>query len=290
MYELQQLLASITGMDAVSLQPAAGAHGEFTGMLMTRAYHEKKGEARSEVILPDTSHGTNPASAAMAGYDVITIPSKDGRVDLNALSAAVSDKTAAFMLTNPNTLGLFEAEVEAIAEIVHDAGAILYYDGANLNAIMGKTNPGKMGFDIVHLNLHKTFSTPHGGGGPGSGPVGVVDRLSGFLPVPTVARDGDAFKLDYDLPDSIGKVHGFHGNWGVLIRAYTYIIMSGSDGLTEISERRPRPSESHRTRGPSTEVTLGPKVPLISYTPSMVRIALTSEPGGAWYCSTGTYR
>jgi len=237
MYELQKMLATITGMDAVSLQPAAGAHGEFTGMLITRAYHEKNGEERTEVILPDTSHGTNPASAVMAGYDVLSIPSRDGRVDLDALSAAVSEKTAAFMLTNPNTLGIFESDVEQIASIVHDSGALLYYDGANMNAIMGKTDPGKMGFDIAHLNLHKTFSTPHGGGGPGSGPVGVVDKLAGFLPVPVVVKENDVYTLNYDIPDSIGKVHGFYGNWGVLVRAYTYILMNGSDGLTGVSER-----------------------------------------------------
>jgi glycine dehydrogenase subunit 2 len=237
MYELQEMLAHITGMKAVSLQPAAGAHGEFTGMLIARAYHESRGEKRDQVVLPDTSHGTNPASAAMAGYDIITIPSKNGRVDLDALAAAVSERTAAFMLTNPNTLGIFESDVKEIARIVHGAGGLLYYDGANFNAIMGKTNPGKMGFDIVHLNLHKTLSTPHGGGGPGAGPVGVVERLQEFLPVPMVAKKGEEYYLDYDMPKSIGKVHGFHGNWGVLLRAYTYILSQGGDGLTEVTER-----------------------------------------------------
>ncbi len=237
MYELQETLSIITGMDAVSLQPAAGAHGEFTGLLIARAFHEKNGEERTEVVLPDTSHGTNPASAIMAGFNVVSIPSKDGRVDLDALSAAVSEKTAAFMLTNPNTLGIFESQVLEIARIVHDAGALLYYDGANMNAIMGKTNPGKMEFDIVHLNLHKTFSTPHGGGGPGAGPVCVKERLADFLPVPLVTKKGETYSLNFDVPDTIGKVHGFFGNWGVMLRAYAYILMNGRDGLTEITER-----------------------------------------------------
>ncbi|MBA3046391.1 MAG: aminomethyl-transferring glycine dehydrogenase subunit GcvPB [Candidatus Thermoplasmatota archaeon] len=248
MYELQEMLAHITGMKAVSLQPAAGAHGEFTGMLIARAYHESRGEKRDQVVLPDTSHGTNPASAAMAGYDIITIPSKNGIVDLDALAAAVSERTAAFMLTNPNTLGIFESDAAEIARIVHDAGGLLYYDGANFNAIMGKTSPGKMGFDIVHLNLHKTFSTPHGGGGPGAGPVGVVEKLAEFLPVPMVAKDGERYFLDYDLKKSIGKVHGFHGNWGVLIRAYAYILAQGGDGLTEVTERAVLNSNYLRSR------------------------------------------
>ncbi len=237
MYELQEMLAAITGMKAVSLQPAAGAHGEFTGMLIARAYHEDRGEKRDQVVLPDTSHGTNPASAAMAGFDIITIPSKEGKVDLDALAAAVSERTAAFMLTNPNTLGIFESDALEIARTVHGAGGLLYYDGANFNAIMGKTSPGKMGFDIVHLNLHKTFSTPHGGGGPGAGPVGVVEKLAPFLPVPLAAKRGDAYYMDYDRSKSIGKVHGFHGNWGVLLRAYAYILSEGGDGLTEATER-----------------------------------------------------
>lgn len=237
MYELQEKLAMITGMHSMTLQPAAGAHGEFTGMLIARAYHEDMGEKRDQVVLPDTSHGTNPASAAMAGFDIITIPSKEGKVDLDALAAAVSERTAAFMLTNPNTLGIFESDALEIARTVHDAGGLLYYDGANFNAIMGKTSPGKMGFDIVHLNLHKTFSTPHGGGGPGAGPVGVVEKLAPFLPVPVAAKKGDAYFMDYDRPKSIGKVHGFHGNWGVLLRAYAYILSQGGDGLTEVTEK-----------------------------------------------------
>ncbi len=238
MYELQDILCEIGGMDAVTLQPAAGAHGEYTGMLITRAFHEKKGDMnRTEVIMPDSSHGTNPASAAMAGYDIITIPSLEGIVDLEALASALSDKTAAFMLTNPNTLGIFETQVVEIAKMVHEAGALLYYDGANFNAIMGKTSPGKMRFDIVHFNLHKTVGTPHGGGGPGAGPVGVVERLAEFLPVPMVKKVGDAFTLEYDIPNSIGKVQGYYGNWGVVLKAYIFIMLNGGDGLKHISER-----------------------------------------------------
>ena len=237
MYELQELLKEIGGVDAVSLQPAAGAHGEFTGLLIARAFHEDAGERRDEVVLPDTAHGTNPASASMMGFRVVEIPSKDGCVDLDALRSAVNKRTAAFMLTNPNTLGIFESDVLEIAEIVHEQGAVLYYDGANLNAIMGKTTPGKMNFDIVHFNLHKTFSTPHGGGGPGSGPIGVVPKLKDFLPVPVVAFDGKKYDLNYDIPKSIGKVRSFYGNFAVLLRAYIYIKMLGSDGLEEVANR-----------------------------------------------------
>ncbi|UCD93263.1 MAG: aminomethyl-transferring glycine dehydrogenase subunit GcvPB [Methanobacteriota archaeon] len=237
MYELQEMLCKIGGVDAVSLQPAAGAHCEFTGLLMARQYHELNGDKRDEVILPDTSHGTNPASASMMGYRVIEIPSKDGRVDLDALENAAGERTAAFMLTNPNTLGIFEDDVLEIARIVHDSGAILYYDGANLNAVMGKTTPGKMNFDIVHFNLHKTFSTPHGGGGPGAGPIGVMSRLMDFLPSPVVAYDGQKYFLDYDIPKSVGKVRSFYGSFAVLLRAYVYIKMLGSDGLEWVAER-----------------------------------------------------
>jgi len=238
MYGLQEQLCAIAGVDAVTLQPAAGAHGEFTGMLIARAFHEANGELanRTQVVLPDTAHGTNPASAAMAGFEVVEIASKDGCTDLDALKAAVSDKTAAFMLTNPNTLGIFEDKVLEVAGIIHDAGALLYYDGANLNAIMGKTRPGDMNFDIVHFNLHKTFATPHGGGGPGSGPVGVKERLEPFLPVPTVERDGDEYYFDYDRPKSIGKVRSFYGNFGVLVRAYAYIRLMGGAGLKRATE------------------------------------------------------
>lgn len=237
MYELQEMLKKIGGVEAVSLQPAAGAHGEFTGLLIASAFHKDRGEPRDEVVLPDTAHGTNPASASMMGFRVVEIPSKDGCVDLDALRSAVSKRTAAFMLTNPNTLGIFENDVLEIAEIVHEMGAILYYDGANLNAIMGKTTPGKMNFDIVHFNLHKTFSTPHGGGGPGSGPIGVVPKLKDYLPVPVVAFDGKKYDLDYDTPKSIGKVRSYYDNFAVLLRAYIYIKMLGSDGLEEVANR-----------------------------------------------------
>ncbi|MDQ1371087.1 MAG: glycine dehydrogenase subunit 2, partial [Candidatus Thermoplasmatota archaeon] len=236
MYELERMLCEVGGVDAVTLQPAAGAHGEYTGVHLVRAYHESRGETRNEIILPDTAHGTNPASAAMVGYDVLEIPSKEGCVDIEALKAAISKDTAAFMLTNPNTLGLFEKGVREVAGVLHDAGALLYYDGANLNAIMGKTSPGKMDFDIVHFNLHKTFATPHGGGGPGAGPVGVKQRLEEFLPVPRIVKDGDRFSLDNDRPRSIGKVRAHFGNFGVLARAYAYMRMQGGDGLTAASE------------------------------------------------------
>jgi glycine dehydrogenase subunit 2 len=236
MHELEQMLCEIGGVDAVTLQPAAGAHGEYTGMHIVRAYHESRGETRKEVILPDTAHGTNPASAAMVGYDVLDLPSKDGCVDIEALRAAISEDTAAFMLTNPNTLGLFEKNVSEIARVVHDAGALLYYDGANLNAIMGKTSPGAMNFDIVHFNLHKTFATPHGGGGPGAGPVGVKAFLEEYLPVPRIVKGDHGYGLDNDRPKSIGRVRAFHGNFAVLVRAYAYIRMNGGDGLERVSE------------------------------------------------------
>ena len=237
MFELEKMLCEIGGVDAVTLQPAAGAHGEFTGMHIARAYHESNGERRTEVVLPDTAHGTNPASAAMVGYDVLDLPSKDGCVDMDALKAAVSKDTAAFMLTNPNTLGLFEKDVLEIARIVHDEGALLYYDGANLNAIMGKTSPGRMDFDIVHFNAHKTFATPHGGGGPGAGPVGVKRHLEKFLPVPRIVHKDERYQLDYDRPESVGKVKAFYGNFAVLVRTYAYIRMHGGDGLERISEQ-----------------------------------------------------
>ena len=238
LYELQGILAKISGMDAVTLQPAAGAQGEFTGLLLARAYHLDRGDrGRNEVILPDTAHGTNFASAGMLGYHVREIPSTDGRVDLKALDAAVSEKTLALMLTNPNTLGIFEDRAVEIARIVHDAGALLYYDGANFNAILGKTSPGKMGFDITHFNTHKTFTTPHGGGGPGAGPVGVKAFLEPFLPVPIVTHDGRAYGLEWDRPKSIGKVRAWFGNSALLLRAYAYILSQGSDGLEHVSER-----------------------------------------------------
>jgi len=238
MFELERMLCEITGMDYFSLQPAAGAQGEFLGMLLTRAYHESnKDFERNEIILPDTSHGTNPASAAMAGYKLVEIPStKEGTVDLDVLEKTLSEKTACFMLTNPNTLGIFESEILEISKLVHDTGALLYYDGANMNAIMGKARPGDMGFDIVHLNLHKTFATPHGGGGPGSGPVGVKMKLEKFLPVPRVCKNKKDYFFDYNAPESIGKIKGHYGNFSVLLKAYVYILMMGRDGLRESSE------------------------------------------------------
>ena len=237
LYELQATLATIAGMDAVTLQPAAGAQGEYTGLLLAQAYHRDRGEARDQVILPDTAHGTNFASAGMLGFDILEIPSKEGRVDLKALRSAAGEKTLAFMLTNPNTLGIFEEHVLEVADIVHSAGGLLYYDGANFNAILGRTSPGKMNFDIVHFNLHKTFTTPHGGGGPGAGPVGVKKPLEPFLPVPTVQLDGRGYHLDYDRPKSIGKVRAWYGNFALLVRAYAYILRMGGDGLREVSDR-----------------------------------------------------
>ncbi|MFO8133638.1 MAG: aminomethyl-transferring glycine dehydrogenase subunit GcvPB [Thermoplasmatota archaeon] len=236
LHRLKQMLCAITGMHAFSLQPAAGAHGEFTGMLIARAYHERHGEQRSEVILPDSAHGTNPASAKMAGYDVVEISSREGRVDLDALREALSEDTAAFMLTNPNTLGVFERDILEIADMVKKAGALLYYDGANLNAIMGKARPGDMGFDIVHLNPHKTFATPHGGGGPGAGPVGVTTELEPYLPVPRVARDGDGYTWSYGHPYSIGHVSHFYGNVPVLLKTYAYLLRMGA-GLQHVAEQ-----------------------------------------------------
>jgi glycine dehydrogenase subunit 2 len=236
MYELQELLAAITGMDAVSLQPAAGAHGELTGLLLTRAYHRSKGRNPTTIIAPDSAHGTNPASATAAGYQLVTVRSDHrGRVDTEELRRLVSEDTAGLMLTNPNTLGLFEDHISEIAAIVHDAGGLVYYDGANLNAIMGIVRPGDMGFDIVHLNLHKTFTTPHGGGGPGAGPVGVKRDLIPFLPVPTVVKRDDRYALDYDRPQSIGKVRSFYGNFGMFVRAYAYIRTMGREGLRQVS-------------------------------------------------------
>ncbi len=237
LYELQEMLKAIGGMDAITLQPAAGAQGEFTGLLIAQAYSRDRGEERTEVLLPDTAHGTNFASAGMLGFKVVELPSRDGQVDLAALRKAAGDKTLALMLTNPNTLGIFEEHVLEIADIVHDAGGLLYYDGANFNAILGKTNPGKMGFDILHFNLHKSFTTPHGGGGPGVGPVGVKASLEPYLPVPAIAYDGSRYVLDYDCPKSIGKVRAWYGNFALLLRAYAYILGQGCDGLERVTER-----------------------------------------------------
>ena len=239
LYRLERWLAGITGTCEVCLQPAAGAHGEFLGTLLMRAYHGLNGEIRKrrEVIVPDSAHGTNPASAAMAGFNVVVVPSdEDGCVDIEALKAAVSERTAGLMLTNPNTLGIFEKNIEEIARIIHEAGGLLYYDGANLNAILGKARPGDMGFDIVHMNIHKTFSTPHGGGGPGAGPVGVSEELAKFLPVPRIVSDGEWYHLDYDMPQSIGKIRSFYGNVAVLLKAYAYILSLGFEGLKEVAE------------------------------------------------------
>ncbi|BAB59443.1 glycine dehydrogenase [Thermoplasma volcanium GSS1] len=238
MYDLQEYLKKISDMDAVSLQPMAGADGEFTGILIVKKYFEDKGEDRTEIIIPDSAHGTNPASATMGGFDVVEVPSDDkGMVDLEALRAAVSKKTAAFMITNPNTLGIFEQNIEEIAKIIHNAGALLYYDGANLNAIFGITSPGLMGFDIVHFNLHKSFATPHGGGGPGAGPVAVKSFLKDFLPVPIVDFDGNSYRLNYELKKTIGKVSSFYGSFSILLRAWSYIIRNGDDGLKNVSAR-----------------------------------------------------
>jgi len=239
MYKLERFLAEITGVPKFCLHPSAGAHGEFLGMVLTRAYFKSKGEIRSDVIVPDSAHGTNFATAGMTGFNVVVVPSNSrGRVDLEALRAAVSEKTAALMLTNPNTLGLFEYEILEIAKIVHDAGGLLYYDGANLNGIVGKTRPGDMGFDIVHLNLHKTFSTPHGGGGPGAGPVGVAEKLEKFLPIPRIEYDEKLGKywFDSDRSQSVGKIKSFYGNFSVFVKAYAYILSMGAEGLEEATE------------------------------------------------------
>jgi glycine dehydrogenase subunit 2 len=238
-WRLERALCEITGMARATLQPPAGACGEMTGLLIMRAYHGEQGRRRTKVIIPDSSHGTNPASVHLAGFDAVPVPSDArGLVDVGALTKLVDEDVAGLMLTNPNTLGLFEEEIEEIARVVHDAGGLVYYDGANLNAILGRCRPGDMGFDIVHINTHKTFATPHGGGGPGAGPVGVVERLVPFLPSPTVERGDDGgFVLDDDRPRSIGRLHGFNGNAAVLVRAYAYVFAHGSDGLKEVSER-----------------------------------------------------
>lgn len=237
MYELQQDLAEIAGMDACTLQPAAGAHGELTGLKLIRAYHESRGEKRTKIIVPNSAHGTNPASATACGLEMVEIASEaDGSVNLEALKEAVGPDTAALMLTNPSTLGLFERNICTIAAIVHAAGGLLYYDGANANALLGIARPGDMGFDVVHFNLHKTFSTPHGGGGPGSGPVAVKAALEPFLPAPTVERSGASYVLNGNRPQSIGKMHTFFGNFAICVRAYAYIRSLGPDGLRQVSE------------------------------------------------------
>jgi glycine dehydrogenase subunit 2 len=227
----------VVGVDRVTLQPAAGAHGEWTALRMIQAYHLARGEQRDQVLVPDSAHGTNPASAALCGFQVVEVKSgADGRISVADLEAKLSQRVAALMLTNPNTLGLFEKEILEVAEMVHATGAKLYYDGANLNALMGICRPGDMGFDAVHMNLHKTFTTPHGGGGPGAGPVGVKKDLEPFLPRPTVEKRNGHYQLDYDRPSSIGRVRSFFGNFGMLVRAYTYILAMGGDGLAQASE------------------------------------------------------
>jgi glycine cleavage system P protein (glycine dehydrogenase) subunit 2 len=240
LWRLERALCEITGMARATFQPPAGASGELTGLLIMRAYHTKNGDPRSKIVIPDSSHGTNPASVTLSGYKAVQVPSDQrGLVDLAKLRQLVDEETAGLMLTNPNTLGLFEEEIEGIAAAMHEVGALLYYDGANLNAIMGRVRPGDMGFDIVHMNTHKTFATPHGGGGPGAGPVAVNARLERFLPDPIVGFDEDSgrYYWDHDRPDSIGRVHGFHGNFGVLVRAYAYVFGHGRDGLREVGER-----------------------------------------------------
>jgi len=235
---LQEHLARIGGMDAVTLQPPAGAAGEFTGILIAQTYHQDRDDDRSEVIVPDTAHGTNFASAAMAGYDVVELPSaEDGRVHVDALTGALSEDTAALMLTNPNTLGLFERDIVEIADLIHDVGGLLYYDGANLNALLGRGRPGDMGFDIMHYNVHKTFATPHGGGGPGAGPVGVVSDLARYLPEPHVRETDDGSYERYTPEKTIGRAHGFEGNWLVLVKAFAYIARLGDPGLRDASAK-----------------------------------------------------
>jgi glycine dehydrogenase subunit 2 len=243
MWRLERALSEIAGLPHVSLQPSAGSHGELAGLLLTRAYHEDRGETRTKVLTPDTAHGTNPATVTMAGYEVVKVgTAPDGGVDLDDLRAKAGDDTACLMLTNPNTLGLFDRNIEEIAGIVHGAGATLYYDGANLNAVVGISRPGDMGFDIVHFNLHKTFTQPHGGGGPGAGPIAVSDRIEPYLPLPRVleaaSRNGvePVFELDYEGEKSIGRLRGFHGNFGVFVRSYAYICSVGGDGLRDVAE------------------------------------------------------
>jgi glycine dehydrogenase subunit 2 len=243
MWRLQRALGEIAGLPHVSLQPSAGSHGELAGLLLTRAYHEDRGERRTKVLTPDTAHGTNPATVVMAGYEVVKVgTADDGGIDVDDLRAKATDEVACLMLTNPNTLGLFDRRIEEVARVVHDAGATLYYDGANLNAVMGISRPGDMGFDIVHFNLHKSFTQPHGGGGPGAGPIGVSDRIEPYLPRPQVVRRaGDnggepRYDLDYERPKSIGRLRGFQGNYGVFVRSYAYIRQLGRDGLRDASE------------------------------------------------------
>jgi len=237
MFELQEYLKEISGMAHVSLQPAAGAQGELAGMLMIHAYHSAQGLQRKKILLPDSAHGTNPASATLCGYSVVQIQSDErGLIDPGKLESMMDEETAAVMLTNPNTLGIFETDILKISAIVHNKGGLVYCDGANLNAVMGKTKMSSMGIDVLHFNLHKTFSTPHGGGGPGAGPVGIVDKLEPFLPKPVIEHTSGEYRLNYDRPDSIGKMKAFYGNFGILVRAYTYIRSLGSEGIRQVAE------------------------------------------------------
>ncbi len=237
LYEMDICLREITGMAGFTMQPMAGAHGELTGIMIMAAYHRDKGNRKTKVLIPDSAHGTNPASAAIAGYTVETVPSKNGRMDIEALRSMVDDQVAGLMLTSPNTLGLFNANIQEICEIIHGVDGLVYYDGANLNAIVGKVRPGDLGFDLVHLNLHKTFATPHGGGGPGAGPVGVVKKLLDYLPVSLVVkREDGTFALEYNRPKSIGYIAPFYGNFAIILRAYVYILMLGREGLERVAE------------------------------------------------------
>jgi glycine dehydrogenase subunit 2 len=237
MYRLERMLAEVTGMARVSLQPSAGAQGELAGVAMIRAYHEAQGNPRKRVLIPDTAHGTNPASCALNGYTVQQVTSDDrGVLDPASVAEAMDEDVAAVMITNPNTVGLFESNIGQVAEIVHGKGGLVYGDGANLNSLMGYCKPGETGVDVMQLNLHKTFSTPHGGGGPGAGPVALVGKLLPFMPIPVVEREGDTYRLDYDRPESIGRLRAFHGNFGVLVRAYTYMREMGGEGLKRITE------------------------------------------------------
>jgi glycine dehydrogenase subunit 2 len=238
LYEMESLLCEITGFSGFTLQPLAGAHGELTGVMMMAAYHKARGNKKKYIIVPDSAHGTNPASAAIAGYQIISVPStKDGVLDLHEFKKALNDETAGVMLTCPNTVGIFNADIDKIAKMVHEVDGLMYYDGANLNAILGKCRPGDLGFDVMHINLHKTFSTPHGGGGPGSGPVGVAEKLVPYLPISRVVKAEDGqYKLNYDYADSIGYIASFYGNFGVIVKAFAYILMMGREGLMAVSD------------------------------------------------------
>ncbi|HBR15306.1 MAG TPA: aminomethyl-transferring glycine dehydrogenase subunit GcvPB [Candidatus Omnitrophica bacterium] len=237
LYEMDRWLCEITGMDSFTMQPLAGAHGELTGVMMMAAYHKSKGNKKKYIVVPDSSHGTNPATAAIAGYEIVCVPSdKNGVMDLSRLQEKITDEMAGFMLTCPNTHGIFNSNIDKITEMVHAVDGIMYYDGANLNAIMGRFRPGDVGFDVMHVNLHKTFATPHGGGGPGAGPVGVKEKLIPYLPISRVVRKEDGtYSLNYDYPDSIGYIASFYGNFGVILRAYAYLLLLGKEGLKEAS-------------------------------------------------------